>query len=123
MSDAIPDEAVCYAGLVMTQAASVASVLREGELICPFIVVTKGEDRQSIEFEASTQDEAGSCGWASLDEYRALVDLWAFAREGVVKGPSGKEDVLVVAVRKPGMEKPASFRRDSFPQAKADLHS
>lgn len=51
-----------YAGLVMTQAASIASVLGRGELTCPFIVISKGEDRQAIEFEASTQGRSGIAG-------------------------------------------------------------
>ena len=49
----IPDNVARHAGLVMAQAASIASVLEVGELICPFAVITKDENRQSIEFEAS----------------------------------------------------------------------
>lgn len=89
--------------------------MRPGELVCPFIVISKGEDRQSIEFKANTQDEAVSRGWASLDEYRTRVDLWAFAREGLINGPSGKEDVLSIAVWKPGMEEPAIFLQAFLP--------
>lgn len=66
----IPDSVARHAGLVMTQAASIASVLEVGELICPFAVITKDEKRQSIEFEVTTQDEAVSKGWDSFSAER-----------------------------------------------------
>ena len=81
ITGSIPDVVLRHAGLVMTHAAAIASVLEDGELICPFAVITKGENRQSIEFEASSQDEAVSQGWASLETYKEDFDLWAFARE------------------------------------------
>jgi hypothetical protein len=87
----------------MTQIVSIASVLKNGELVCPFAVITKGDDRQSIEFEAQSQDEAVSEGWASLEKYKDHLDLWAFAREGLINGPNGKEDVLLVAAWTHGM--------------------
>jgi hypothetical protein len=62
----IPYNVARHAGLVMTQAASIASALKVGELICPFAVITKDEKRQSIEFEATTQDESVSKGWDIL---------------------------------------------------------
>lgn len=105
----IPDNVARHAGLVMTQAASIASVLDIGELICPFAVVTKDEIRQSIEFEAATQDEAVSKGWDSFATLKDQVDIWSLAREGLQRGPSGKEDVLVVAAWTQGMEEPAVF--------------
>ncbi len=81
----------------MTQIASIASVLESGELVCPFAVITKGDNRQSIEFEARSQDEAVSEAWASLEKYKDHLDLWALAREGLLNGPIGKKDVLLVA--------------------------
>lgn len=80
-----PDNVICHAGLVMAQAANIASVLDVGELICPFAVVTKGDSRESINFEAATQDQAISEGWASLEKYKEYFDLWALAREGLVR--------------------------------------
>jgi len=91
-----PDDVIRHAGLVIAHAANIASALSIGEF-CPFAVVTKGDSRESIEFEAPTQDEAISEGWASLEKYKEHFDLWAFAREGLVRGPDGKEDALVVA--------------------------
>jgi hypothetical protein len=43
----VPDIVLRHAGLVMTQVAYIASVLKEGELVCPFAVIAKGENRQS----------------------------------------------------------------------------
>jgi hypothetical protein len=114
----VPDIVLRHAGLVMTQAASIASVLQIGELICPFAVITKGENRQSIEFEARSQDDAVSEGWASLEKYKENFDLWAFAREGLVNGPDGKEDVLLVAAWTHGMQEPIVFLQQFLPIGK-----
>lgn len=119
MSDCFaPDDVIRHAGLVMAHAANIASVLNIGELICPFAVVTKGDSRESIEFEAPTQDEAISEGWASLDKYKEHFDLWAFAREGLVRGSDGKEDVLVVAAWTHGMPNPVVFTHQFLPKGK-----
>jgi hypothetical protein len=117
-NDFVPDIVLRHAGLVMTQAASIASVLESGELICPFAVITKGENRQSIEFEAASQDEAVSEGWASLGKYEEHLDLWAFAREGLINGAEGKEDVLLVAAWAHGMAKPVIFLQRFLPRGR-----
>lgn len=113
----IPDDVARHAGLVMTQAASIASVLEVGELICPFAVITKDENRQSIEFEADTQDEAVSKGWDSFATLKDQVDIWSLAREGLQSGPNGKEDVLVVVAWTSGMIEPAVFTQRFSPKA------
>jgi hypothetical protein len=113
-----PDNVIRHAGLVMAQAANIASVLNVGELICPFAVVTKGDSRESINFEAPTQDEAISEGWASLEKYKEYFDLWALAREGLMRGSSGKEDVLVVAAWTHGMSEPVVFVQRFLPKGK-----
>ncbi len=115
---AMPEAAARHAGLVMTHAAAIASVLEPEELICPFVVVAKGEDRQSIEFEADSQDEAVSKAWDSLEEYKSRVDLWALAREGLSTVDGVKVDVLVVAVWMPGMPEPVVFVQGFRPRCK-----
>lgn len=107
-----------HAGLVMVHAAVIVSAIEPGELICPFIVIAKGSDRQSIEFESKTQDEAVDRAWSSLSEYRAVVDLWAMAREGLVSGPNGKEDVLVVAAWEQGMSEAVVFTQRFLPKTR-----
>lgn len=118
----IPENVVRHAGLVMMQAASIASVLQENELICPFIVIANGSNRQSIAFEAESQDQAIAEGWDSLEKYKDKVDLWGFAREGLRKGLSKgsqeKSDVLVVAAWTHGMAEPVLFTQEFLPRAK-----
>jgi hypothetical protein len=117
----IPDHVAHHAGLVMAQAASIASVLEVGELICPFAVITKNENRQSIEFEAATQDEAVSKGWDSFESLKDQVDIWSLAREGLQPGPDGKVDVLVVVAWTRGMIEPAVFIQRVSPRAKGEF--
>jgi len=105
----LPEAVVKHAGFVMAHAAVIVSVLEPHELICPFAVVTKGDNRESIEFEAENQDEAVSEAWSSLDKYRDHIDLWGMAREGLVTASGVKEDVLVVAVWTHGMPEAAIF--------------
>jgi hypothetical protein len=83
-----------------------------------FAVVSKGSDRQSVAFESETQDEAVSKGWASLDEWKGQIDLWAFAREGLRATPEGKVDVLVVAAWGPTMTEPVIFTQRFLPSTK-----
>jgi hypothetical protein len=119
MSEAfIPDVVARHAGLVMAHAAVIASALNEGELICPFVVVTKGEDRRSLEFEDQTQERAVERAWASLHELKDSIDLWGMAREGLRSGRDAKEDVLLVAAWTHGMTEPAVFVQGFRPRAK-----
>jgi hypothetical protein len=118
----IPDDVARHAGLVMTQAASIASNLEVGELICPFAVIAKGENRQSIEFEAAAQDEAISKAWDSFETLKDKVDIWSFAREGLQRGPDGKVDVLVVVAWAHGMKEPAVFTQQFSPKSKGDFY-
>jgi hypothetical protein len=102
----------------MAHAAAVASVLEPGQLICPFAVLAKDGNRQSLAFEAETQDEAVALGWESLEKYKDRFDIWALAREGLVSAPNGKEDVLVVATWTRGMAEAAVFTQGFLPIAK-----
>jgi hypothetical protein len=113
----ITEAAAKHAGRVMAHAAAIASVSRPGELICPFVVVTEGENRRSIEFESETQDQAVDRAWSSLEEYRDHVDLWAMAREGLIAGETGKDDVLVVAAWAPEMSDAVVFTQRFRPNA------
>jgi hypothetical protein len=114
----LPDAVANHAGFVMAHAAAIASALKEGELICPFVVVQEGEYRRSIDFEDETQDRAVERAWASLIELGDRVDLWALAREGLKRGPNGKDDVLIVAAWTKGMDEPIVFVQRFLPKAK-----
>ncbi|MBO9686835.1 MAG: hypothetical protein J7598_09500 [Mitsuaria chitosanitabida] len=101
----IPKQAVEYAGFVLVHCAAIADSNRDGELICPFAVLTEADGRRVIDFESDTQQEAVEKGWASLVEARSSRVWWAFGREGLYRTPDGKgTDVLTVSVWLPGMD-------------------
>jgi hypothetical protein len=94
------DDALRYGGFALAHAAWIASDLEPGELICPVAVVTRGDERKVVPFEASTQAEAIERGKASFSEFRDEADAWAFVREGlfsVVGEDAPKRDVLSVS--------------------------
>jgi hypothetical protein len=106
----LPDDAIEYAGFVLAHCAAVADANREGELICPFVVVTDTDGRKVVDFESETQEEAVAKGWASLPQAKTDKVWWAFGREGIYREPDGKgTDVLTVTVWIPGMKYHHSF--------------
>jgi hypothetical protein len=97
-------EVIEFGGFVLAHCAAIAAGNEPGDLICPFAVITKGENRQAIDFESETQEEAVAKGWASLDQWRDEIDFWGFGREGLFNdGSEKKVDVLVVSVWTRGM--------------------
>lgn len=101
----IPKQALEYADFVLVHCAAIADSNRNGELICPFAVVTGADGRRVVDFESDTQQKAVAKGWASFDEARAHRVWWAFGREGIYREPGGKgTDVLTVTVWLPGMK-------------------
>jgi hypothetical protein len=112
----VPKRAVEFAGYVLMHCANLADGNRKGELVCPFAIIEEEGERQVVEFEAGTQEEAVARGQASLDDYRDSAERWGFAREGVYQSGGKGHDVLVVTVWIEKMEVPASviqkFGRD-----------
>ena len=102
------ENAAKFGGFVLAHAALIASDLTGNELICPFAVVTEGDRRQVLDFEADTQAEAVERGKASLAELQDQIDSWAFVREGLWSQPGStkKIDVLLVSAWVPGMGEP-----------------
>lgn len=99
----MPDEVLELAGFVLVHCALVADGNRAGELLCPFAIFQDLDSREVIHFEADTQEEAVSSGWASLDEAQSNKLSWAFGREGVFRERDGTgTDVLTVSVWTPG---------------------
>lgn len=100
----IPSQALEYAGLVLAHCAAIADANREGELICPFAVITGSDGRQMVDFESDSQEEAVAKGWASLGEARSANVWWAFGREGIYRDSDGQgTDVLTVSFWLPRM--------------------
>jgi len=102
------DRSVRFGGMVLAHAALIASDLGEGELVCPFAIVTKDDNRELVPFEAESQAEAIENGKASLAEFKEHIDDWGFGREGLWSEPGGtiKSDVLVVSAWTHGMDEP-----------------
>ena len=100
------ERAVQFGGMVLAHAAYIASDLPEGELICPFAIITKDDRRQVVPFEAESQVEAIAIGKASLAEFKDQIDYWGFGREGLWSEPDSTEktDVLIVSSWTHGME-------------------
>ncbi len=112
------EEAAYHAGFAMAHAIAVASTLQQGELICPFVIVSSDGERRSEEFEAETQDDAVSLAWSSFERYKERVDSWALAREGLRSRDGSKHDVLVVAAWAAGMSEPLVFVQEFRPKGK-----
>lgn len=114
--NAIPTQAVQFAGFVLVHCALIVDANRNGELVCPFAVVETEGDRLVIEFEADTQEESVKKGMASLDDWKPVANGWAFGREGLYRSGESGVDVMVVTVWVAGMAVPASviqkFGRD-----------
>jgi hypothetical protein len=103
------ERAIRFGGMVLAHAALVASDLAEGELICPFAIITKDDRRQVVPFEAESQAEAVANGKASLEELKSQVDYWGFGREGLWSHPDetdNKTEVLTVSTWTHGLDDP-----------------
>ena len=113
------DRSVRFGGMVLAHAALIASDLGEGELICPFAIVTKDDNRELLVFEAESQAEAIESGKASLAEFKEHIDDWAFGREGLWSEPGGnvKADVLIVSAWTRGMDEPIVLMQRFRPAA------
>jgi hypothetical protein len=115
------DEALRFGGFVMAHAAWIASSLATGELICPFAVVTTGDARKVIPFEAETQAAAIENGKHSFEDLKWSVDAWALAREGlfsVLGRDQPKIDSLLVSSWVKGLDEPIILRQLFRPKEK-----
>ena len=113
------ERAVRFGGMVLAHAAFIASDLPEGELICPFAIVTKDDRREVVPFEAESQAEAVENGKASLAEFKDQMDFWGLGREGLWSEPDAPEktDVLIVSTWTHGMEEPVILMQRFRPAA------
>ena len=113
------ERAVHFGGMVLAHAAFIASDLLEGELICPFAIITKDDRRQVVPFEAESQAESVEKGKASLAEFKDQIDYWGFGREGLWSehGATDRTDVLIVSSWTHGMEEPVILMQRFRPAA------
>jgi hypothetical protein len=115
------DDALRFGGFVLAHAVWIASDLPSGELVCPIAVVERGDSREVIPFEATSQEEAIRLGKQMVAELTGTVDRWAFAREGlwsVLGSDSPKLDVLSVTAWSNGLDEPIILQQCFSPAAK-----
>lgn len=106
---------------MLVHAAWIASDLPPGKLVCPIAVVEKGDSREVIPFEATSQEEAIRLGKQKVAELTETVDRWAFAREGLrslLGSDSSKLDVLSVTAWSNGLDEPVILQQCFSPIAK-----
>ena len=118
------ERAVRFGGMVLAHAAFIASDLADGELICPFAIVTKDDRREVVPFESESQAESVENGKASLDGFKSQVDYWGFGREGLWSHPDEgdeKTDVLVVSAWTDGIDDPVILMQRFSPAAKGQF--
>jgi hypothetical protein len=57
----------------------------EGELLYPFALIETNGLRRVLRFEAESQEEAIESAKHQLDSLKTSSDMWAFAREGIMR--------------------------------------
>src|SRR5450631_2284473 len=122
---AVLEEALRFGGFVMAHAAWIASDLEIGELICPIVVITKGDTREVIPFEAETQAGAIENGKRSFEDLKSSVDAWALAREGltsILGSDQPKMDSLAVSSWVKGLDEPIVLRQTFRPKGKGGFN-
>jgi hypothetical protein len=105
----VRSDLVEFGGFAIAFCAAIVAVNEPDELICPFVLTSKNNKRQVIDFESDTQHEAVEKGWASLSDLKNSVDLWAFGREGLFPDGETKFDVVVVSLWGSGMSETISI--------------
>ncbi len=110
-----------FAGFALAHAAWIASDQLPGELICPIAIITKGDERKVIPFEADTQIDAINAGKGSFEDLKHTVDSWALVREGyysVADGSPSRRDVLAVSSWVKGLDEPVLLQQLFSPTSK-----
>jgi len=113
----IPDVALLLAGFALAHATWSVSDTPDTELLCPLAFVDAHGKRQLRRFEAESQEKAIAAGKATYTNWSAQSEAWAFARENVMREPSGSTDVISIDFWAVGMARPQTiiqhFRRAS----------
>jgi hypothetical protein len=111
----IPHPATDLAGLALAHALwSIHDVDDPEDVLCPLAFVTDGRQRELLRFEAGSQEEAIDAAHARLSDDATLV-AWAFAREALMRTPTGPVDVVLVEAWSEGMEEPVVFAQPFAP--------
>lgn len=112
----IPESALLLAGFVLAHAAW--SVSDAPELLVPLAIVERSGQRETMRFEATTQQEAIAQGKAKMATLGGDVDEWAFAREGLFDERGGKVDVISIDIGAKGSAQRITLIQRFEPYAK-----
>jgi len=95
-----------FLGLTLAHSAFIGSG-QDGVTLAPYVVYQQDENRQVVNFEADTQQEAIDNAYASIKEYQPSVDAWAISYEGLVTLDNGeKQDIYIVKAWVNGLAEP-----------------
>jgi hypothetical protein len=117
----ITDDIVEFGAFVLAHCAAIAATNEPGNLICPFAVFVRDGNREIVDFESGSQDEAVSMGWEHFEQSQDSVDYWALGREGYFTFSEGKSDVLVVSVWKREMAEPFTMLQRFTPAGEEEF--
>jgi hypothetical protein len=94
------------AGFALAHAAWSICDATHGELLTPLLIVDDAGAREMMRFESAIQDAAIEEGKRAVTRLSSRVDMWAFAREGLLRlrGSDVAQDVLVVEFAWRGQE-------------------
>jgi hypothetical protein len=94
-------------GFIMAHSAAIGDSLAQHELMVPYVITINNGKRESIEFEAETQQQGVNTAEKKLSELSQSVEAWSYSQDGLVKLDSGeKQDVLFFKVWVKGMSEP-----------------
>ena len=82
-------------GFIMAHSAAIGDSLAQDELMVPYVITVKNGKRESVEFEAETQQQAINAAEKKLSELSHSVEAWSYSHDGLVTLDSGeKQDVF-----------------------------
>jgi hypothetical protein len=114
----IPHAATDLAGLALAHALwNVCDFEDPEEALCPLAFTLDGRQRELLRFEADSQEEAIENAHARLADDATLV-AWAFAREAVMRSPSGPVDVVLVEAWCDELDEPVLFAQPIAPASR-----
>jgi hypothetical protein len=111
----IPHVATDLAGFALAHALwNVCDIEDPDEVLCPLAFTLDGRQRELLRFEADSQEEAIDAAHAHLAEDSTLI-AWAFAREAIMRTPTGPVDVVLVEAWSDELDEPVVFAQPFAP--------
>lgn len=94
-------------GFIMAHSAAIGDSLAEHELMVPYVITIDNGKRESIEFEAETQQQAVIAAEKKISELSQSVEAWSYSQDGLVTLDNGeKQDVFFFKIWVKGMSEP-----------------